>query len=165
MALVIEDGTIVAGANSYVTVEDARAYALLRDETLPATDSEVEVLIIEAMDYVEAKGSKFKGTKSTRDQSLQWPRYGASVDGYTAPSNSIPVQLTNAVCQLAIDGQVDTLQPTGSGQEILEEEVGPIKVKYAEKGSSTVSARFNKAEAFLKPILRGSFAQANVFRG
>ena len=165
MALVIEDGTIVAGANSYVTVEEARAFALLRGVTLSAVDAEVEILVIEAMDYVEAKGSKFKGSKYTRDQSLQWPRSGATVDGYTVLTTEIPTDLTNAVSQLVIDGQDETLQPTGAGQEILKEEVGPIKIEYAERGSSTVSARFNKAEAFLKPVLRGSFAQANVYRG
>ena len=82
MALVIEDGTIVAEANSYVTVEEARAFALLRGVILSAVDADVEILIIEAMDYVEAKGSKFKGMKYTRDQDLQWPRSGATVDGY-----------------------------------------------------------------------------------
>lgn len=165
MALVIEDGTIVAEANSYVTVEGARAFALLRGVTLSAVDADVEILIIEAMDYVEAKGSKFKGMKYTRDQDLQWPRSGATVDGYTVPTTEIPTDLTNAVSQLVIDGQDETLQPTGAGQEILKEEVGPIKIEYAERGSSTVSARFNKAEAFLKPVLRGSFAQASVYRG
>ena len=45
MALTIEDGSGVAGANSYIDVAAARTYAAARGLTLPAADGDVEALL------------------------------------------------------------------------------------------------------------------------
>ena len=51
MALVIEDGSEVSTANSYVTVAEIRTYATTRGvTTIPAVDAEVEVLAIKSME-------------------------------------------------------------------------------------------------------------------
>ncbi len=49
MAIVVEDGTQVAGANSYVSESDLTTYASDRGVALSETES---VLIIKAMDYL-----------------------------------------------------------------------------------------------------------------
>ena len=50
MALVIEDGSRVAGANSYVTLAEARAFASARGVTLSAVDATLEPFVIKAFD-------------------------------------------------------------------------------------------------------------------
>ena len=46
MALIIENGTNVAGANSYATLTEILAFAALRGVTLSAVDATLEILAI-----------------------------------------------------------------------------------------------------------------------
>src|SRR5690606_40416418 len=67
--LIVEDGTIVAGANSFVTEAEIVAYALARGTNLPHTTDEeldaVAVLGIKAMDYlaIQPRKGDRKGTR------------------------------------------------------------------------------------------------------
>ena len=71
MALTIEDGTGVAGANTYLSEDEFAAYASARGKIITGS---LEQLIIQAMDYVETL--RFRGQKNSSDQALQWPRAG-----------------------------------------------------------------------------------------
>jgi len=53
MALIIEDGTLVANADSYVTLAVARAFAEKRGLVPVATDA-LEADLIKAMDFIES---------------------------------------------------------------------------------------------------------------
>lgn len=152
MSLVIEDGTGLSTATSYVTVTEARDYALARGVTLSATDSVVETMLIKAMDYLEAQRDRYQGYKNTEAQALQWPRYGAYVDGYDVSTNEIPKLLKSAQCQAAIEinNGIDVL-PSGTGNGIKSEKVDVIEVEYATY--STASApRMRKVDALLRPL-------------
>ena len=59
--IIIEDGTNVEGANSFVTVEECRAFAEARGLTLPVDDSDVEILLIKAVDYLNSIENRFQG--------------------------------------------------------------------------------------------------------
>ena len=50
MALIIEDGSIVSGANSYAAHTDLADYAALRDVALTTDQGEREALLVKAMD-------------------------------------------------------------------------------------------------------------------
>ena len=108
MAIIVESGTIVAGANSYVSEAELTSYATARGVTLTGTP---ESLLIKAMDYVETQ--PFIGTKLTRDQPLQWPRSGVVIDGWSYPPSEIPDELKTAqmTVALAIDEGNDPLAP------------------------------------------------------
>lgn len=97
MTLIVEDGTHVPNANTYVSAADFTTYAAARGYTpiLPA-----EQLLIEAMDYIE--GLPFQGIKQQMLQLLQFPRYRLYIDGYPLLANTIPVQLINGQCQVAM---------------------------------------------------------------
>jgi len=74
MALIIEDGTIVAGADSYATLAVLRAYALKRGVTLSAVDADLEVLAIKAMDYIGSFEDKFQSARTDPvNQLLSFP--------------------------------------------------------------------------------------------
>lgn len=154
MALIIEDGTGVAGANSYIDVAAARAYAAARGAVLPAADIEVEQLLIKAMDFIEAFRSEFQGLKSSASNPLQWPRVGVVLDGFPLGGDVIPQVLKDAQAQLAIDAQTTDLMPTGSGKEVVMEKVDVVQVQYAETGDTNPQPAFTKAEALLKPLLK-----------
>lgn len=154
MSLVIEDGTGLSTATSYVTVTEARAYALARGVTLSATDSVVETQLIKAMDYLEAQRDRYQGYKNTEAQALQWPRDGVVVDGWSIDSNEIPKLLKSAQCQAAteIHNGIDVL-PSGTGNGIKSEKVDVIEVEYATY-STAAAPRMRKVDALLRPLFK-----------
>lgn len=153
MALVIEDGSGVEGANSYVSVAEARAWAVVRGLTF-GSDAITEQALLKAMDYVESLRSRFSGSKTSATQALQWPRTGATLDGALMEDDFIPVELKNGLIQLAYEAQTVDLQPTGTGQEILSEKVDVLETTYAERGTGSIVPQFNKAMAFLEPLFK-----------
>lgn len=101
MALTVEDGSIVAGADSYVTLAEYQAYAALYGWTLAGTDAADEVNLRIARRYLDNAYS-WKGAKVQVDQPLAWPRYmGDYVDGFIVPSDEIPDPIKNAQMEMA----------------------------------------------------------------
>lgn len=164
MPLVIEDGSGVAGANSYATVQEAKDYATARGLSLPA-DAAVEKALVLACDKLESY--RFKGDKTDEANPLAWPRKNVYVGAATEPlaDDSIPDKLKQAQCQLAYESSKGTdLMPTGTGREVVRTKVDVIETEYATRNSGTITPEFNKAEALLKPLLAtsGSFGLQTV---
>lgn len=154
MAIIVEDGSGVANANSYVSVADAKVWLTARGLAFTSNDDTViGTLLIKAMDLLESFRARFKGAKTSSTQSLQWPRYNVYIDNVEVDDDVIPVELVSAQVQLAYEAQTVELQPTGTGQEILKEKVGPIETEYAESGSSVTRPQLTKAMTFLEPLL------------
>lgn len=167
MALIIEDGSLVDGANSYCSVAYARSYAAARGKEFPSTTNEAEVLLIQAADYLESYRARFKGSKVAKSQSLQWPRSGVTeVDGFDVAEDEIPDLLMRAQAQLAIDCQGQELQPNSDGRAVVSEEIaGVIKTDYASNVSGAPRPVFAAAEAMLAPLLStDAFASAAALR-
>ena len=161
MSLTVEDGSLPDAANSYVSVSDTRIFAAERGLTLPAAgapgDAAIEVLLIKAMDYIEALRAEFQGSKLSAAQVLQWPRSGVSVDGFAVATTAIPDVLPKAQAQLACDAYtLGTLAPIGDGRVVIEERVeGAVDVKYADHGDSNPQPQLTAARALLAPLLVG----------
>lgn len=158
IAIIVEDGSGVANANSYVSVADARTYAEQRGVTLPVSDDEVATQLIRAMDYLEAQACLYQGCKTSSDQALQWPRTGAYIGcnqpENEIPSNVIPKSLVSAQVQLAmaINAGFD-LQPNVSPQDYVKrEKVGPIETEYADPSSVGIMPTFTAVNALLAPL-------------
>lgn len=162
MALIIEDGSVVVGANSFVTVAEAIAYASERNEPFSTDEGEVEALLHHAMDYITTFRRSFAGQKVSSSQSTQYPRLNATVDGEPFPSDAIPQELKQAQCQLAVDCYaLGSLQPTTTGYAISREKVDVIEVEYAAGstmagGSTPIEPSFPKADALLECLFAGS---------
>lgn len=149
MAIVVEDGTIVANANSYVSEATLTAYATARGITLTG---DLEELLIKAMDYIESLD--FIGVKYTRDQGLQWPRADVVIDYYYRDVDYIPTELTKGLMETAIsiDGGEDPLSDIARQKKSVS--VGEISVEY-ETSSSTTTVR--KINSSLAKIVKGGF--------
>jgi len=128
MALIVEDGSVVAGANTYVTLEEYLDWAHARGMH-PQGDNEEEYHILRAMDYIEKQ--PFLGTKANENQPLQWPRHRVWIDGYPIDSNQIPNELKIAVFELAQahHDNDDLLAPVE--RQTIQETIGGISVTYA----------------------------------
>lgn len=165
MALIIEDGTQVVGANSYVTTTEIKAFATARGIVdFPTADADVEILSTLAMDYLEAKRSEYRGTKTSASQSLQYPREGSTVDGVLIANNIIPVELKNAQMQLTIEAhEFGDLAPSSDGYAVAVEKVDVIEVQYAAGGrlsgtSLPAEMNFPKVQAWLEALTTHGFA-------
>lgn len=77
ITIIVEDGTGAnLAANSYCAVADLRNYALLRSSALPVADDDCAVLLIKAMDYVEAQRDRYKGVKTSQaNNAILLPTY------------------------------------------------------------------------------------------
>lgn len=156
MALIIEDGTIVANANCYGTVADFRTYCTLRGITAPTADDDIEVLLIKAMDYIEAQHSRFQGIITDTDQTLQWPRQGVYINGLSVNSNTIPRELEYGLYALAAEANagndlLPTRLPSTKGV-VSKEKIGSIEVVYESSKTAGFTPGFAKADALLSHL-------------
>ncbi len=163
MALVIEDGSGKINSQSYVSLADVNAYA----DLYGLSHSHVtESVIMRAMRYLE--GNYFErwiGVKKTETQALSWPRAWATrKDGYTQGESVIPVEVKNAVCALAIRAtpNVNLSPDLVRGDFAVEEEIGPIRVKYANNAPAITV--FRDVELMLRPVLSMSGVNGRIFR-
>jgi hypothetical protein len=152
MAIVVEDGTIVSGANSYVSEADLTAYATARGITITGDEEE---LLIKAMDYVETLN--FIGIKYTRDQPLQWPRSDVVIDYYYKDVDDIPNELKNGLMEtaLAIDAGNDPMSDIARQKSSVK--VGDLAVTYEAGQATTITRKINKAFAKIVKSTSGSF--------
>lgn len=163
MALVIEDGSGKTNAQSYVSVANVVTYA----DLYGLQHSHVtEAVVMRAMRYLEgAYFERWIGIKKTEEQSLAWPRAWATrKDGYTQSENTIPIEIKNAVCALAIRGtpNVDLSPDITRSDATVEEEVGPLRVKYRENAPTVTIYR--DVELMLKPVLANTGTGARIWR-
>ena len=108
MSLIVEDGSIVPNANSYVALVDADNYFTARNNHvwLSLKQDAKEALLIAATDYIELRfGRRFLGKKKQDNQPLSFPRTGIP---YIAP---IPEVLKKACFEYAIRANNGPLVP------------------------------------------------------
>lgn len=173
MALVIENGAIVTGANSYIDVPAAKAYASARGADLGTDDAVIEQRLLVAMDYLESLN--YKGTRTSPDvQPLAWPRADVTFDGRTFADNVIPQQLKNAQAQLAIELSngvaifASSGASSGGAKFVKREKVDVIETEYAtpkETGEESLAvASMPAVDALLRGLVKG-FGPLFAYRG
>ncbi len=132
--MILEDGSGVEGANSYVSEDTFTTYC--DDRGITPADGDIEPALVRATTAIDAMyGSRFPGSKTNgRDQALLWPRTGATdADGEEIADDEIPVEIMNAVFEAA----VRELTSPGSMQPDLERggsikrlKAGSVEVEY-----------------------------------
>ena len=113
MALIVEDGSYVSTANTYVDVDYVDTYFEDRDNSTwdAATDESRERAILYAGQYLNSL--TWKGYKTRRYQRMSWPRQGArDEDGFLVESTVIIERIKQAQCEAALRELTSgTLQP------------------------------------------------------
>jgi len=133
MALVVEDGSVVAGANTYVTLAEFKAWADDRDITY-GTDAAVTAQIYRAMDYFERL--QFIGNKANENQPLQWPRTEALIDGYYADATEIPTPVKTALYEAIVVEAAGNSELEVQDRKTIREKIGDIEVQYADNSEN-----------------------------
>lgn len=149
MALVIEDGTGVTGANSYVTATQWDAWATARGITHSHSDAQIEKYILRAMDYFE--NQNFIGKKATDEQELQWPRANVVIDSYAVSAETIPDEVKKAVYELVkTESDSDSLL-SPLERQTTREKIGALEVNY--KGSASMRKQTPAVTNAMKKII------------
>lgn len=107
MSLVVEDGTGLANAESYISVANADAYFTARGNATWAaitTTALKEEALRRATDYmVQVYRQRWQGYRMTDTQALDWPRSGVVVDAYRyVDTDEVPTEVAHACAELAV---------------------------------------------------------------
>lgn len=164
MSLVIEDGSIVADADSFATAAELVTYAANFGRTIPSDTTAQEALLRRAA--LQMSAMSWKGGLVNELQALSWPRYDVYRDNWLVPSNTIPAQIKAGQMALATEIHADDLAPPELKTGAVEsEKVGPISTTFA-KAESYVSrpAATRQSYAQFGPFLQAS-NQVRLVRG
>lgn len=147
MSLIIEDGTGLPDAESYVSVADADQYAqamgLSSWLATDVTEAQKETALRRATQYVDSR-YQYKNSKQDADQALEWPRVG-----YPWPLKRV----LNATCELAVRALTGELYTDVAPEDnIKSETIGPLTTVYqdAENGRQV---RFAVVDDLLAPYV------------
>lgn len=153
--MVVEDGTGLSDADSFVSVTYAETYFSTRNVTEWASLLNKEALLIQATDYMEAVYSEaWKGTTLLDTQALSFPRI---IDYDTV----YPDRLLKAVCELALKANGGSLL-TDVDQRTIEEKIDVITVKYAEY--SDQKTQYSFVYSLISPYLMSGGTSKKVVR-
>lgn len=145
MAFLVEDGTGLADANSYTSVEFADAYFAERNITAWAAIATTDLkqgYLVQATDYINFRfGPRLAGERLTTTQALLFP-----IDLY----DGMPVNILKATSEYALRAKSGPLAPdpttNATGMAVTEtaKKVGPLetKTKFASSGAGSMPARF-----------------------
>lgn len=153
MSLVTEDGTGLAGAESFVSVADADTYHSVRANAAWAllTTANKEAALRQATEYMDAVYA-WAGTRGNDTQALGWPRYGVVVDGVSVDSDAVPTAIARACAELALRASSADLAPD-VGRQKSREKVGPIEVEYST--SAPAYTTYRQIDAMLSRYIVG----------
>jgi hypothetical protein len=153
MALVVENNTGMANADSYVSVADFRAYATNRGiETVgDLSDDEAEQKLRQGFDYVNSQWG-YTSIPKSNDQAGEFPRVDLS-DGMGRIFNSVPNRVKQAQCAAAIEAISGALFTTADrGGKVKSESVGPISVTYED--GAPIGKTISEVERLLMPFIK-----------
>jgi len=136
-------------ASSYISLEEADHYHTnhrsQNTEWFAVTDVEKRRHILWAMSSIETY-FKWKGTKATTRQSLEWPRYRAYDDNkyligydYTLSVYTIPTQVKNAVSEMAYQLMIGNSSAGTTPQELTGLKIDVIELKFNEAATDAKS--------------------------
>ncbi len=168
MAFIVEDGTIVEDANSYVTEAEFDYYcdSLGKDPD----DGDVEQALVRGTQAIDARyRARYPGTRAEgRDQSLEWPRTEATdINGFDIDEDEIPQEVKDAVCEAALRELTEPgsmLPDLERGGNIKRLKAGSVEVEYG--AGATATTKYTAIDGILSSLI-GSASQytARAARG
>lgn len=169
MALVVEDGTGLSNAESYLSAADCTTYNDAHQAVAAWTSADTttrERALRNATQYLEARyGDRWLGERKSTTQSLGWPRYSVSYDGIELSSATLPQKLKDATAELAIKAVSESLMPDQSEPGVIVSEsvsVGPISTSTTYSGGKSQAKWYRLADALVRGLVYGT---DEVFRG
>ena len=165
--VIVEDGSVVPGANSYITVAYADYYLGKQgfvDWATTPLEEKIGALIRATLGIDSTYGSRYPGTKvGGRSQSLMWPRKDAEDnDEEEIADDEVPIEIRKATAEAAYLEWLTPgfLSPNWTlDQLVTQETLGPLSVSYSDPsnfGRGGNLPTLTKIDGILYPILGSS---------
>lgn len=152
--LVVEDGTGIASADSYIAVADLRTYCANLNYAIAADvqDAFLATRLRAASNWIDTS-FRYKGTRLTSTQALEFPRAGL-MDWSSMLVTGVPLRVAKACAELAYKAIADDqlFQDLERGGMIHSETVGPISTTY--ESSAPTQKVYQQATSFLEQYVR-----------
>ena len=163
MSLIVENGTGLSTAESYISVANADArHTAFGNSAWTGTDAVKEAALRRATAYMQqAYRGRWIGSRLTAAQALDWPRWGVMLEGFAISSAAIPADVANACADLALKALADELAPDLT-RAVIREKVGPLETEYS--AFSPESPRYQAIDMMLSAYLAGAGAMAQLVR-
>ncbi|HNY80769.1 MAG TPA: hypothetical protein PKO46_21015 [Sedimentisphaerales bacterium] len=170
-SFVVEDGTGLSTANSYLSVADADTYhasVTQSSDWTAATQAAKENGLIVATQYLDIRfQGRWRGYRNTRSQALAWPRYSVEDDdGYVLDATALPQKLKDACAEMALrvvlgDHLLGAVTEPG---EVVSESVsvGPISESKSYAGGKPYGYEYPKLDAMVRGLIE---AGGSIIRG
>jgi hypothetical protein len=153
-SLVVEDGTGLPGADSYIAVADLRTYCANLNYAIDASveDAFLETRLRAATNWIDT-AFRYKGTKVTATQSLEFPRANL-LDWSSMAVTGVPLRVAKACAELAYKAiaDVELFQDLERGGLIQHEQIGPISTTY--DPNAPAQKVYQQAMGFLEQYVR-----------
>ena len=162
MSLVVEDGSGLANADAYVSLEECDDYhvsmgnaAWVADDDDADNIAAREAAIRKATAFIDRKyNGRFLGRRQGTSQALMWPRWNAiDEDGFVI--EDVPDAVKYAACEAALRAfqGMDLMPDMERGGQVIQETIGPISTTYA--AGAPAGTRCDMIEGLLRPCLSG----------
>lgn len=174
MALIVEDGTGKADAESFISVSDASTYHTARGNAAwaaLASDTVREQYLRQATDYMQQVYQlRWAGYSVSTTQALSWPRSWVPIidspNGYgTSPSyysdSAVPTAVKNACAEMALKASSGTLLADLTQQK-KSVKIGPIETEF--DNFSPQAKRYTAIDSMLRPYLSKNANQVQTVR-
>lgn len=149
-----------ATAVAYDTAANADAYFTARGiTTWTGAETAKEAALVRGCDYLERRyRGKWVGLKSTKEQSLSWPRgWVSDVEGYAIDADVVPDQVKYANFEAALLILTGTdLEPVlDRGGQVKRERVkaGPVETETEYQGGASVRATVTTIDGLLEGLI------------
>lgn len=154
--IIVEDGTIVTGANSFVTTAELVTYAESLGITLVG---DAATVLIKAGHYINSKEGQLKGYLVERDQPMAYPRTNLNIEGFDWSDVEIPRQVILCQLNLALDiaeGTDPFNPPVNPSRAVKREKVDVIEVEYIGGDKQASLSRKSLWQALLSSLMKRS---------
>jgi hypothetical protein len=163
MSLIVENGTGLANAESYISVADADTYHSNRGSSAwtSLTTAVKEQALRKATDYIEqVYRLRFLGFRHTELQALSFPRDEVQRKDFTYlnqfsfyPNDVVPTEVANACADLGLRASTDDLAPDIE-RIAKKEKVASLEVEYDD--TKQAYTKYRAIDNLLAPFLSSS---------
>ncbi len=170
MVLIVEDGTGLANAESYITVDFFKTYHKNRGNEISLGGSEIEQKLRLATEYIDLRwGDQILGFPVSEDQALCFP-----TDYFITDPVDLPIQLKKAAAEFAFFSIsnplfIENTGEDGPGVVFLKEKVGPIEVEteWSGSGKNSIGRKYPiipKGDLLMGQLTYSGSNSARVYR-
>ena len=167
--LIIEDGSVVANANSFVTDDEYKAYAKLKGYSIPATQPDREANLANAYDFLNfTYEQRLQGSRVTpQTQTGIMPRNYIYAYGALVANDSIPQDFKNAqmLASFSINDGVDTNAVKDSANLAgFSVGSGAYSESYQSGSSTPTLAQMPAVSRVLKPYTNAGLSGGGLYK-